>query len=143
MAAPPLPAAPVDLVVIRAEVESVLAAFVERKATPAVTYQMPTEITEVLKGLLFAGGKRLRPVLCVAGWYAASGHGDIVPVLKAAASLGMFHTFTLIHDDVMDDSTTRRGRGPLAMKHWQPIMPGTPMLHGWASTGPFSSETWP
>ncbi|MEV2255252.1 polyprenyl synthetase family protein [Streptomyces sp. NPDC050147] len=111
MAAQPLLAAPVDLAAVRTDVESILAAFVERKATPTATHQLPAEITEALRGLLFAGGKRLRPVLCVAGWYAAARHGgDIAPLHKAAASLEMFHTFALIHDDVMDASATRRGR---------------------------------
>ncbi|MER5418042.1 polyprenyl synthetase family protein [Streptomyces virginiae] len=67
------------------------------------------EIAETLRAFLFAGGKRLRPQLCVIGWQTA-GEGPVpAPVVQAAASLEMFHAFALIHDDVMDDSASRRG----------------------------------
>ncbi|NEA86299.1 polyprenyl synthetase family protein [Streptomyces sp. SID7958] len=56
------------------------------------------------------GGKRIRPILAVLGWQAAGGKGDETTVLRVAASLEMFHAFALIHDDIMDDSDTRRGR---------------------------------
>ncbi|QCX82621.1 All-trans-nonaprenyl-diphosphate synthase (geranyl-diphosphate specific) (plasmid) [Streptomyces sp. YIM 121038] len=58
-----------------------------------------------------AGGKRLRPLLCVTGWYAAAGQVPVPePVVRVAAALELFHAFCLIHDDVMDNSPTRRGR---------------------------------
>lgn len=56
------------------------------------------------------GGKRLRPLLCCCGWRAAGGYGDTAAVRHVAASLELFHSFALIHDDVMDASDTRRGR---------------------------------
>jgi geranylgeranyl diphosphate synthase type II len=59
---------------------------------------------------LMAGGKRLRPVLCLAGCEAAGGDpGDAMP---AACALEMIHTYSLIHDDLpaMDDDDLRRGR---------------------------------
>ncbi|WP_229816257.1 polyprenyl synthetase family protein [Streptomyces lucensis] len=57
------------------------------------------------------GGKRIRPVLTVMGWQAAGGESsDLAAVVRVAASLEMFHAFALIHDDIMDDSDTRRGR---------------------------------
>ncbi|MEW5701215.1 MAG: polyprenyl synthetase family protein [Candidatus Zixiibacteriota bacterium] len=55
-------------------------------------------------------GKRLRPVLAVAGFQSLRGQGEaIYPV---AASLEMLHTYSLVHDDLpcMDDDDTRRGR---------------------------------
>ncbi|MFD0357735.1 polyprenyl synthetase family protein [Streptomyces sp. NPDC127110] len=76
----------------------------------AVDGRLPAEVARLLKGFLEAGGKRLRPLLCVIGWHAGGGHGDVDPVLKVAASLELFHAFCLIHDDVMDNSLTRRGR---------------------------------
>ncbi|MFO7782996.1 MAG: polyprenyl synthetase family protein [Thermodesulfobacteriota bacterium] len=59
---------------------------------------------------LFAGGKRLRPILCIAGAEAVGGDGH--DVLPAACALEMIHTYSLIHDDlpVMDDDDLRRGK---------------------------------
>ncbi|MBT2448529.1 polyprenyl synthetase family protein [Streptomyces sp. ISL-43] len=55
-------------------------------------------------------GKRLRPLLCAIGWQAVGGGAGTESLFRVAASLEMFHAFTLIHDDVMDQSDTRRGR---------------------------------
>ncbi|MFF0061551.1 polyprenyl synthetase family protein [Streptomyces sp. NPDC005279] len=96
-----------DLVEVRRAVDSVLVEFLAAKSRSAPP-QLP-ELLETLRRFLFAGGKRIRPLMCVCGWYAADGHGDPEPVLRAAASLELFHTCALIHDDVMDDSDTRRG----------------------------------
>jgi geranylgeranyl diphosphate synthase type I len=62
-----------------------------------------------------SGGKRLRGRFCVAGWRAveeASGSAGVVPdeVIAAAAALEIFHAAALVHDDVIDNSDTRRGR---------------------------------
>jgi geranylgeranyl diphosphate synthase type I len=99
--------------VVRTRVDTVLDEFLTRKAKTAAAHQLPEEVTATLHGFLQAGGKRLRPLLCVIGWHAAGGHGAPLPVLRAAASLEMFHAFCLIHDDIMDHSTTRRGRPSL------------------------------
>ncbi|MGW3228726.1 polyprenyl synthetase family protein [Kitasatospora sp. NPDC001095] len=102
---------PVGLSVLVGQIGAVLAEFVDGKARSAATHGFPAEITETLRGLLFAGGKRLRPQLCVLGWQAAGGAWPApAPVVRAAASLEMFHAFALLHDDVMDDSDSRRGR---------------------------------
>jgi geranylgeranyl diphosphate synthase, type I len=61
-----------------------------------------------LTRLLDAGGKRLRPLLCVLG-HRAAGRLDPAPALPAAAALELFHLFALIHDDVMDEELQRRG----------------------------------
>ncbi|WP_336922647.1 polyprenyl synthetase family protein [Aquipuribacter sp. SD81] len=58
---------------------------------------------------LVAGGKRLRPAFAYWGWRGAGGP-DCEEVLTAATSLELFQAAALIHDDVMDDSDTRRGR---------------------------------
>ncbi|MEW5722897.1 MAG: polyprenyl synthetase family protein [Thermodesulfobacteriota bacterium] len=59
---------------------------------------------------LLAGGKRLRPVLCLAGCEAVGGRSE--EALPAAAALELIHTYSLIHDDLpgMDDDDLRRGR---------------------------------
>ncbi|MCC2280705.1 polyprenyl synthetase family protein [Streptomyces sp. ET3-23] len=90
---------------IRNAVDVCLEDFLAVKARTA-----DTEVSRTLHGFLSAGGERIRPVLCVAGWHAGSGDQAPPPVLQVAASLEMFHAFALIHDDVMDNSATRRGK---------------------------------
>ncbi len=66
-------------------------------------------VVEAARYSLFAGGKRLRPILCLAAAEVAG--GDIEPVLPAACALEMIHTYSLIHDDLpaMDNDDYRRG----------------------------------
>ncbi|ARZ71730.1 geranylgeranyl diphosphate synthase [Streptomyces albireticuli] len=94
---------------VRGQVTVVLDGFLERKANAAAKLGMPAEVTECLRDFLAAGGKRLRPLLCVSGWQAAGGHGIPEGLIRTAASLEMFHAFCLIHDDIMDHSGSRRG----------------------------------
>ncbi|WP_245673951.1 MULTISPECIES: polyprenyl synthetase family protein [Actinoplanes] len=63
------------------------------------------------RDLVMAGGKRLRPTFAYWGWRGITGPAEPVePVLPALGALELMHTFALVHDDVMDDSATRRGR---------------------------------
>ncbi len=55
------------------------------------------------------GGKRLRPAFCHWGWRAAGGAPGETSLVRAAAALELLHASALVHDDVMDDSDTRRG----------------------------------
>jgi geranylgeranyl diphosphate synthase type I len=102
-----LPRALPALATVRSDVDAVLREFLREKAAG----HLPTQLVEVVTDFLAAGGKRLRPLLCVTGWHAAAGEGTPPPsVVRVAAALEMFHTFALIHDDVMDQSSTRRGQ---------------------------------
>ncbi len=56
-----------------------------------------------------AGGKRLRPLFCRAGWLVAGGDPDDPALVTAAASLEWLQASALVHDDLMDGSDTRRG----------------------------------
>jgi len=61
---------------------------------------------------LTRGGKRLRPAFCYWGWRGAGGSADgdaADSIVRAATALELFQAAALIHDDVMDDSDTRRG----------------------------------
>ena len=68
-------------------------------------------IPELAGHLIAAGGKRMRPMLCVAGALAA-GKNQSVPaaVLQLGAAVEFIHSATLLHDDVIDNSDRRRGR---------------------------------
>ncbi|MBM4275032.1 MAG: polyprenyl synthetase family protein [Deltaproteobacteria bacterium] len=67
-------------------------------------------VVEAMHYSLFAGGKRLRPILCLAAAEAVG--GDPGEALPAACALEMIHTYSLIHDDLpaMDDDDLRRGK---------------------------------
>ncbi len=67
-------------------------------------------ISEAMEYSLMAGGKRIRPVLCMAACEAVNGNYKYA--LPAACSIEMIHTYSLIHDDLpaMDDDILRRGK---------------------------------
>ena len=75
-------------------------------------------LTDAVRYALDAGGKRLRPLLCVAAYRALA--GDVQPAFyRLAASLELIHTYSLIHDDLpgMDDDPIRRGRPSTHVTH--------------------------
>jgi geranylgeranyl diphosphate synthase, type II len=67
-------------------------------------------LEETMRYALEPGGKRVRPVLCLAVCEAAGGDVDLA--LPAAAAVELVHTFSLVHDDLpaLDDDDERRGR---------------------------------
>jgi geranylgeranyl diphosphate synthase type II len=71
---------------------------------------IPPRLREAMQYSLMAGGKRLRPVLCLLWAEMLGTQGE--SVLPFAASLEMIHTYSLIHDDLpaMDDDDLRRGK---------------------------------
>jgi heptaprenyl diphosphate synthase len=66
-------------------------------------------LTEVAQSLIKAGGKRLRPVLTLASAYAGGGDASS-DVVDGAVACELIHLGSLYHDDVMDESATRRGQ---------------------------------
>jgi geranylgeranyl diphosphate synthase, type II len=72
--------------------------------------QPRARIVEAMRYSLMSGGKRLRPVLCLAACETVGGNGD--HALPVACALEMIHAYSLIHDDLpaMDDDCLRRGR---------------------------------
>ncbi len=81
----------------------------------ALTHYLPphagqAEILAAMNHSLHAGGKRLRPILCIAACEIVGGNGE--EVLPACCAIEMVHTYSLIHDDLpaMDDDQLRRGQ---------------------------------
>ncbi len=73
---------------------------------------------------LEVGGKRMRPTLVLLGNYVMGGNDtDAIP---AAAAVEMFHNFTLLHDDIMDNAPTRRGKPSV----WAEFGANTAILSG-------------
>ena len=72
--------------------------------------ERPATIHAAMRYSVFAGGKRLRPVLCLAAAEACG--GEIPNALAAACAVELMHTYSLVHDDLpaMDDDDLRRGR---------------------------------
>ncbi len=95
---------PVPLEALRLEVE------------PALDRALPTEsawpetIHRAVRYSLFAGGKRIRPVLVLAAGEAVGGVRD--EIMPLACAVEMIHTYSLVHDDLpaMDDDDLRRGK---------------------------------
>ena len=90
------------------------------------------DFTTFAHGFL-SGGKRFRALFCYWGWQAVSSASDqldpvpddsssveLPAVVLAAAALEMFHAAALVHDDIMDNSDTRRG-APAAHKQFESI----------------------
>ena len=77
--------------------------------TPAESAH-PATIHRAMRHSLFAGGKRIRPILCIAAAEAVG--SDSPAVINAACSLEMIHTYSLIHDDLpaLDNDDFRRGK---------------------------------
>jgi geranylgeranyl diphosphate synthase type II len=72
--------------------------------------EFPPQVHQAMRYSLFAGGKRLRPILALAAAEAVGGR--VADALPLACSLELIHTYSLIHDDLpsMDNDDLRRGR---------------------------------
>lgn len=92
--------------------DHILAEFLEERMRRWETAWGGDQVGRLVRDLVLGGGKRLRPSLCYWGWRGAGGE-DESSVLRPAASLELFHAFTLVHDDIMDGSDTRRGKPSL------------------------------
>lgn len=75
----------------------------------------PLFLYEPVKYALSAGGKRIRPIMCLMA--AEMFGGSKKDAIDAALGLEVFHNFTLLHDDIMDKSDMRRGR-PTVHREW-------------------------
>jgi geranylgeranyl diphosphate synthase type II len=75
--------------------------------------QCPPVLHRAMHYSLTAGGKRVRPVLCLAGAEAVGASADVA--VRTACALELIHTYSLIHDDLpaMDDDSLRRGQPTL------------------------------
>jgi len=99
------PAADVIDIEDRAAIDATLAAIAREAAADGQT-------GEAIAYALAAGGKRIRPILCLAAMDATGAASDPVARLRAACAVELIHTYSLVHDDLpcMDDDDLRRGR---------------------------------
>ncbi|PIN12464.1 Geranylgeranyl pyrophosphate synthase/Polyprenyl synthetase [Handroanthus impetiginosus] len=84
--------------------------YVNKALDNAVSVKNPPTIHEAMRYSLMAGGKRIRPMLCIAACEAVGGHQSAA--MPAACAVEMIHTMSLIHDDLpcMDNDDLRRGK---------------------------------
>ena len=97
---------------LRARIEAVITEWLTQKQTGlAPAHSEAGELITAAASLL-AGGKRMRPALCYWSWRAHGGAADAAhayAIITIGAALELFQAAALVHDDVMDDSDTRRG----------------------------------
>ena len=81
---------------------------VEDKITRLLVSREPL-LSEISLHLIGGGGKRIRPAVALLVFKACGGH-DVTDMLDVAVALELIHSATLLHDDIIDDGKTRRGR---------------------------------
>src|SRR5260221_6517023 len=90
----------------------------------------PATIHRAMRYSLFAGGKRMRPALCLAA--AAACGGNEVDAMPLACAVACIHTYSLVHDDLpaMDNDDYRRGKltNPKVFREGLPVLPGDALL---------------
>ena len=77
----------------------------------------PYPLNQAVKSLLELGGKRIRPILVTLAFRSVDETSDIVKATPIAVAVELIHTATLIHDDIIDRSSKRRGVDS-AVKKW-------------------------
>ena len=94
---------------VRARLDPALLGFLaDRRAELAAMDPSAAVLVDELERLVRAGGKRIRPALCYWAFRAAGG-ADGDPIVSVGVGLELLHTSALVHDDVMDGGTVRRG----------------------------------
>ena len=78
------------------------------------TQEKPDSLYEPMRYILELGGKRIRPVLALLAADAVG--GDFKKALPAALAVEVFHNFSLVHDDIMDEAPLRRGQATVHEK---------------------------
>ncbi len=87
---------------VRADLQAVETEFSRQAGSPVAV------VTEIAAYLMTGGGKRIRPMLLLLSAKACGSHGE--SRLRLGAVVEMLHTATLVHDDIIDEASTRRGR---------------------------------
>ncbi len=105
-----------------------LETFIQQLPEHIGTGGAPQELYEPITYILSLGGKRIRPLLSLLAYGLYK--NDPESILSQSAAIEVFHNFTLMHDDIMDDAPLRRGKATVHEK-WNPniaILSGDVML---------------
>ncbi|GAA4909746.1 polyprenyl synthetase family protein [Mucilaginibacter defluvii] len=93
-----------------AELQDIISEALNRYTLPA----QPAELYEPIRYILTLGGKRLRPALVLMACDMFG--GDVEAAVQPALAIEVFHNFTLMHDDIMDNAPLRRGKATVHEK---------------------------
>lgn len=102
---------------------------IENRLSELVQKREPNNLYSPIEYILLDGGKRIRPLLCMLACEATG--GDPFESVDAAVAVEIMHNFTLVHDDIMDNSPLRRGKTTIHLKWDLP----TAILSGDAMVG--------
>ncbi len=80
---------------------------IDERLSSLILSDKPDSLYAPIKHILLAGGKRIRPVLVLLGCESLGGNYE--DAIDAALAVEIFHNFTLVHDDIMDNAELRRG----------------------------------
>lgn len=110
--------------------QDLVASFEERFIHSLPFSATPVTLYDPCRYLLLLGGKRVRPVLCLMGNELFNDISD--DAWHAASCIELFHNFTLIHDDIMDNAPLRRGHATIHNRYGLPtgILSGDVMCIG-------------
>ncbi|WMN06100.1 polyprenyl synthetase family protein [Marivirga arenosa] len=81
--------------------------------------EQPKELYEPIRYIMSLGGKRMRPLLTMLAYQLY--HPEPKEIIPAAVSVEVFHNFTLMHDDIMDNAPLRRGKETVHEKWNSPV----------------------
>lgn len=105
-----MPNLPPAAVLLRERLDAALGSEVDRLSSRLVgLHPYLTPLAHEIRAFVLHGGKRLRPLFVLLGFQAAGGE-DPQAVMGPALALELLHTCALVHDDVIDGATLRRGR---------------------------------
>jgi geranylgeranyl diphosphate synthase type II len=87
---------------------------IDEKLKQSIRKKEPVALYDPMKYVLSASGKRIRPLLILLSCEAVG--GTINQALNAAVAIEVLHNFTLVHDDIMDNAPSRRGRATVHVR---------------------------
>ncbi|MEW6006581.1 MAG: polyprenyl synthetase family protein [bacterium] len=94
-------------------------ALIDERLGFIISLKPPSLLKDAIEYSLFPGGKRIRPILCLLSCKLVS--GDFVKALDVSVAIELIHTYSLIHDDIMDLDEERRGKPSLYKKYGIPL----------------------
>ena len=127
----------IDLAAVRRRIDDALAGQLAHRAEHLASLGADLEPVAAALVDFCQGGKRIRPLFAYCGWRAAGATGDEEVVLRTVASLELVQAAALAHDDIIDESDSRRGKPSVhrlfEQRHRTAGHSGDPAKHGTAA----------
>ncbi|MEW6679421.1 MAG: polyprenyl synthetase family protein [bacterium] len=94
-------------------------ALIDERIGFIISLKPPSLLKDAIEYSLFPGGKRIRPILCLLSSEVVS--GDFIKALDVCVAIELIHTYSLIHDDIMDCDEERREKPSVYKKYGIPL----------------------